>query len=207
MSESLSPVWVEGIKDRANICVQEGCALAKMGSSCLKFRVPLGQVSLHKLMLFHCDKGISWARCLPWTCVSNYSLLNMPPLGTFKHAPIRSPDRPPIPNLPCLQWDSEKPTLKDLLNTEGLPGGTGEGVEEQDKEGKKPSKGVISDQAPGEELHPDPTGEQMLDVSYPWEFRGGGTQLPHSSPSWLLAKGWESELLGTYLQGKRDPSN
>ena len=27
---------------------------------------------------------------------------------------------------------------------EGLPGGTGEGVEEQDKEGKKPSKGVIS---------------------------------------------------------------
>lgn len=33
---------------------------------------------------------------------------------------------------------------------EGLPGGTGEGVEEQDKEGKKPSKGVISDQAPGE---------------------------------------------------------
>ena len=74
----------------------------------------------------------------------------LPPLGTFKHAPIWSPYFPPIPNLPCLQWDSEKPTLKDLLNTEGLPGGTGEGEEEQDKEGKKPSKGVISDQAPGE---------------------------------------------------------
>ena len=90
---------------------------------------------------------------------------------------------------------------------EGLPGGTGEGVEEQDKEGKKPSKGVISDQAPGEQLHPDPAGERTLDVSYPWEFRGGGTRLPHSSTSWLLAKGWESKLLGTSLQGKGDPSN
>lgn len=39
--------------------------------------------------------------------------------------------------------------LSDLLNLEGLPGGTSEGVEKHDKEGKKPSKGVISDQVPG----------------------------------------------------------
>ena len=149
MSENLSPVWVEGIRDRANICAEEGCALAKMGSS-WGSGFHLGKSFSTNWCFFIVTKVYPGPDISPGPVYPTTSLLKMPPLGTSKHAPIWCPDLPPIPNLLCLQWDSKKPTLQDLLNMEGLPGGTGEGVEEQDKEGKKPSKGVISDQAPGE---------------------------------------------------------